>query len=673
MAGLFDLYKTWIDDETLYTADLNNSFSDIRDNMVSDKVEGYSTINNVPNDSRFDSVVNPYLNGARNYASSVAGEIERLRYQLSAITGNTWYLPPSIDLQTGLTEASVVMPWFFPSASAVSDLPERDIMPYRGQQCAGITTTATVTNYNNARFPLGMNRNKKLTFSFRANAPTVSTTLAYIPTMGIIVNIDVNGLPHLKLTTWAPSTDSAKTLIDIAGTNTVYGPGIHYYTVMLDWSTDPGANTIYFYIDGVLVGSNTTATLGYPEYGSHFLYINSTPSLPTVSGTLAFKTNDPTMWPAGWSAVGSAAALSFPNGGGITFQSGGASTAGFQLASVPGTVDTVLRVTGANMSAVGTNSVTSGFGMTLSSAYTSGHYIQAYVFFYDDCMVIQDGISPGAGYTVKMDCGNWHRYTFRFNGTPGSGQNILAYVDNILVGTVPLTDNSLSSSDFVTFGYINDGVPSPAWNGTMDMVYLSYSATSYNNSFSGCSNRWDGVLAINSAFDPNGTVPTALNSVSPASQFSRVLPVSRAYSNFYMKPAIGSLSGTTGGGAVQFTLGEHVYSDGQKPLRVTVSGELNITGGSSTIVYLSIFLDPFFTGTGAIPLTTTMFPYIKIPGQIIGGANGSVNTINIDYPFFLPAGVYNPSINMIVTGSSGAASILVRSLDVMFSYDGDIT
>lgn len=91
MAGLWNLFKIWSDEETLTNEDLNASFQTVRDNAVSDQTEGYSTLNNVSDNDRMDSTVDPYPNGSRSHASTVAGEIERLRYQLAQITGDQWY------------------------------------------------------------------------------------------------------------------------------------------------------------------------------------------------------------------------------------------------------------------------------------------------------------------------------------------------------------------------------------------------------------------------------------------------------------------------------------------------------------------------------------------------------------------------------------------------------
>lgn len=102
MAGLWSLWKTWTDDETLTNEDLNSSFETVLDNAIATETEGYSTVNNVPNNAVMDSQIAPFPLGVRSYATSVAGEIQRLRYQLAQIiSGGTglWYDTPASSIE----------------------------------------------------------------------------------------------------------------------------------------------------------------------------------------------------------------------------------------------------------------------------------------------------------------------------------------------------------------------------------------------------------------------------------------------------------------------------------------------------------------------------------------------------------------------------------------------
>ncbi len=114
MSGTWELFKTWTDDETLTNEDLNSSFLAVLDNAIASQTEGYSTLNNVPNNELMDSQVNPYPTGNRSYASTVAGELERLRFMLASITGNTeWWTAPAtniIAIQAALSAQGSTIP-----------------------------------------------------------------------------------------------------------------------------------------------------------------------------------------------------------------------------------------------------------------------------------------------------------------------------------------------------------------------------------------------------------------------------------------------------------------------------------------------------------------------------------------------------------------------------------
>lgn len=101
MAGLWSRLHNWVDDETLTNEDLNAEFNNVQANSIATEVEGYSSVNNVPNNGVMDSQVDPYPALSRSYATSVAGEIQRLRYMLASITGKTeWYNQPDSSIAT---------------------------------------------------------------------------------------------------------------------------------------------------------------------------------------------------------------------------------------------------------------------------------------------------------------------------------------------------------------------------------------------------------------------------------------------------------------------------------------------------------------------------------------------------------------------------------------------
>lgn len=98
--------KTWINGETLTHTDQNAEFDNVLTNVGKPaNCDDYST-----NAAQMQSQVDPYPGSAESLATTLAGEIERLRYQLAQITGNTyWYQDANANLAAAgnLTKANV--------------------------------------------------------------------------------------------------------------------------------------------------------------------------------------------------------------------------------------------------------------------------------------------------------------------------------------------------------------------------------------------------------------------------------------------------------------------------------------------------------------------------------------------------------------------------------------
>lgn len=98
--------KTWINGETLTHTDQNAEFDNVLTNVGKPaNCDDYST-----NAAQMQSQVDPYPGSAESLATTLAGELERLRYQLAQITGNTyWYQDSNANLAAAgnLTKANV--------------------------------------------------------------------------------------------------------------------------------------------------------------------------------------------------------------------------------------------------------------------------------------------------------------------------------------------------------------------------------------------------------------------------------------------------------------------------------------------------------------------------------------------------------------------------------------
>lgn len=94
MSYPWTVYKTWTTGEILTASDLNSSFTQPINNSICTSINDYS--NDV---ATMQTQSDPYPGSSESLATTLAGELERLRYTLKGITGKTyWYYPPDLTL-----------------------------------------------------------------------------------------------------------------------------------------------------------------------------------------------------------------------------------------------------------------------------------------------------------------------------------------------------------------------------------------------------------------------------------------------------------------------------------------------------------------------------------------------------------------------------------------------
>lgn len=100
MGALFSRVKTWVTTEDVTHSDLNAEFDNILNNLTAANVDDFSA-----NASQMQTTADPGEVGSESLATSVAGEISRLRHLIREITGeDEWYESPVSSL-TGLANA----------------------------------------------------------------------------------------------------------------------------------------------------------------------------------------------------------------------------------------------------------------------------------------------------------------------------------------------------------------------------------------------------------------------------------------------------------------------------------------------------------------------------------------------------------------------------------------
>ncbi len=111
MGANFPRVKTWTSTEDVTASDLNAEFDNILNNLTAANIDDFSATV-----SQMQSTVDPGEVGTESLATSVAGEIQRLRKLIAEITGeDEWYESPAASLislansiGTGLTDNRIV-------------------------------------------------------------------------------------------------------------------------------------------------------------------------------------------------------------------------------------------------------------------------------------------------------------------------------------------------------------------------------------------------------------------------------------------------------------------------------------------------------------------------------------------------------------------------------------
>lgn len=115
--GTFSRVKTWATGETLTASDLNAEFDNIITNATPAGIDDASA-----DATAMQATTDPYPAGVASLATSLLGEIQRIRYVLAQITGETyWYQDPDTTiaaLNQGQNPPGTVLPYAGATAPA---------------------------------------------------------------------------------------------------------------------------------------------------------------------------------------------------------------------------------------------------------------------------------------------------------------------------------------------------------------------------------------------------------------------------------------------------------------------------------------------------------------------------------------------------------------------------
>lgn len=95
--AVFTRVKTWVSNEVLTASDLNGEFNNLLNNTIPLSIEDYSA-----DVSTMQTTADPGGVGTESLATTLAGELQRLRYKIKQImNGAQWYSTPVGSLSTG--------------------------------------------------------------------------------------------------------------------------------------------------------------------------------------------------------------------------------------------------------------------------------------------------------------------------------------------------------------------------------------------------------------------------------------------------------------------------------------------------------------------------------------------------------------------------------------------
>jgi len=475
MAGLYSLYKTFVDDETLTNEDLNASFQRILDNSTSDQLEGYSTLNNVPNNTRMDSTADPYPASVRSYATSIAGEIQRLRYMIKSITGNAnWYQQPTSSLSnviSGINDAPTNDQIIF--YSSLNDYIEANKSGVFGVASdsypTGLSSSQIIRSgqkFGTGYLSVGSTgvagvrcislRNKVFTVHFWIKSPVVTKPVFVIPALRAMLYCQGDGSLYFEMGDFAAASSGQKSKVTITGTKVITDSNWHSVCVTVDGSQSSGSRVVRLIVDGAEQGTSvTTGTFVIPELPeAHIIFSGNyngfTNGVYTSGGSggnsAAFSSDTPT----GYSKTGSVTVSS-----GVATMVSAASAVNYSASSPQVSIANastrtfcrlIAKVDAGTMSSTATTAEETGFGIRIRDDAAN----KSCTFMITDKSVGIADYGDADYCSVPLNATDWHIYDFVILNSVA-----YAYVDGVLVATLAITASDVTAGDLVKFGFLN--------------------------------------------------------------------------------------------------------------------------------------------------------------------------------------------------------------------------
>lgn len=270
--GLWSRIKVWALNEEVSSADLNAEFNNVINNQLPAQFDDYSV-----SVAQMRQTSDPGEEGTESQATSLAGEIERIRHIIREITGQTyWYESPPKSLSAGTIQPLFYLPFNGGVAEeAYGDSIRRGAIinaaSYNAEDFAQADLDSTNKKFGKFSYALGAGNilgayapggRSEGSLSFHFRNVDATDYLVYNPLAGIELSINGAGRLVAKITEKTAASESTKDTVSITGTNTISGVSTFKHILLkylVNGAAGASSDQLALKLDGTAEGTQLTA------------------------------------------------------------------------------------------------------------------------------------------------------------------------------------------------------------------------------------------------------------------------------------------------------------------------------------------------------------------------------------------------------------------------------
>lgn len=461
MGGLFSRVKNWIGSENLYTTDLNAEFNNVINNFEPSKMDDYSA-----SVSQMQIQTNPGNQGSESQPTSLAGEIERIRYKISQLIGKTfWYDAPTRSLEAGYPELAFYLPIDGSSATrCLQDVVRRGAL-INAVSYSSADVNSNDFNSSNAKFgnfAFGLGAGNFLAFPGNYNSPdegslslwvkgaSAGDYLAFNPLLGVEVFLNGAGQVVNRIRKRTAATNNTKAYSTVTGTTTISGSS-NYSHVLAKWAINGVAGTaadkLGLKLNGTAEGSqlaNQTININHENGGTWFF--GAKPNDPTWTN---FSAMNVTPDSDGWTQSGTGTAavsdgvlsIATSSTNKYKYSRSGATVTGLDLSSM--TIEFKMRIT-----SYGSGSSTGGDAEAVKITVRDDSMNRSFNIRISASAI--NLASTSSSVRSDIDAMNWNH--IRVTSSGGVDPVTTLYINGVNIGSFTNTAPDATVNDLIEFG-----------------------------------------------------------------------------------------------------------------------------------------------------------------------------------------------------------------------------